>query len=99
MKSKNLDCITLVQLSCKTWRRFKVIHAKTKSAQEKQGSLRKILRPEEHPKSIYTDNSVDFIGACEELNWNGERCTPRRSETHGIAERVARRVKECTSSA
>ena len=36
--------------------------------------------------------------ACEELNWNHERSTPRRSETNGIAERAARRVEEGTSS-
>ena len=30
-------------------------------------------------------HSVEFINACVELNWNHERSTPLRSETHGIA--------------
>ena len=34
---------------------------KTKSAQETQRSLRQFLRPEENPRSIYTDNSLGFL--------------------------------------
>ena len=40
-------------------------------------------------RSTYTDNSLECINACEELH---------RSETHGIAERAVRHVKEGTSS-
>ena len=47
---------------------------------------------------MFSGNSLGFIHACEELNWNHERSTPRRSETHGIAEGAVRRVKEGTSS-
>ena len=72
--------------------------SKTKSAQDTQRSLRKFLRPEENPGSTHTDNSLEFIKACEKLDWNHERSTPQRSETHGIAERAVRRVKEGTSS-
>ena len=71
---------------------------KTKSAQETQRRLRKSLRPEENPRSIFCDNSLEFIGACEELNWNHERSTPHRSATNGIAERPVWRVKVGTSS-
>ena len=41
---------------------------------------------------------MERMKACEELNWNHERSTPHRSETHGDAERAVRRVKEGTSS-
>ena len=39
-----------------------------------------------------------FSSACDELNWNHERSTPHRSETHDSAERAVRRVKEGTLS-
>ena len=65
-----------------------------KSAQETQRSLRKFLILEENPRSIYTYN----VEAREELNWNHERSTPRRSETNCIAERAVRRVEEGPSS-
>ena len=71
---------------------------KTQSAQETQRSLRTFLRPEENPRSICIENSVEVIKACEELNWNHERSTPHRSATHGIAERAVRRVNERTLS-
>ena len=71
---------------------------KTKSALETQRIQRKFLLPEENPRSIYTDNSLEFIKAGEEPNWNHERSTPHRFETNGIAERAVRRVKEGTSS-
>ena len=71
---------------------------KTKSAQEMQRSLRTFSHPEESPRSVYTDNTLEFAIPCEELNWNHERSTPHRSETNGGAERAVRRVKEGTSS-
>ena len=52
----------------------------TKSAQETQRNLTKFLRPEENPRSIHTDTSLDVINVCEELNWNHKRSTPRRSK-------------------
>ena len=57
----------------------------------------KILTPRINPRSIKTDNSLEFMRACKELNWNHERSSPRRSETKEIAERAVRRVKEGTS--
>ena len=50
------------------------------------------------PKVIYTDNSLEFGKACEELPWNHYTSTPHRSKTNGIAERAVRRVKEGTSA-
>ena len=71
---------------------------KTKTSQETQKSLQKFLEPNRKPKVIYTDNSLEFGKACEDLSWNHCTSTPHRSETHGIAERAVRRVKEGTSA-
>ena len=71
---------------------------KTKTSQETQMSLQKFLEPDWKPKVIYTDNSLEFGKACEELSWNHCTSTPHRSETNGIAERAMRRVKEGTSA-
>ena len=50
------------------------------------------------PKVIGTDNSLEFGKVCEDLSWNHCTSTPHRSETHGIAERAVRRLKEGTSA-
>ena len=71
---------------------------KTKTSQETQRSLQKFLEPERKPKVIYTDNSLEFGKACEDLSWNHCTSTPHRSETDGIAERAVRRVKEGPSA-
>ena len=56
------------------------------------------MEPDRKPKVIYTDNSLEFGKACEDLSWNHCSSTPHRSETNGIAERAVRRVKEGTSA-
>ena len=71
---------------------------RTKTSQETQRCLQKFLEPDRKPKVIYTDNSLEFGKACEDLSWNHCTSTPHRSETHGIAERAVRRVKEGTSA-
>ena len=71
---------------------------KTKTSQEAQRSLQKFLEPERKPKVIYTDNSLEFGKACEDLSWNHCTSTPHRSETNGIAKRAVRSVKEGTSA-
>ena len=71
---------------------------KNKTSQETQRSLQKFLEPERKPKVIYTDNSLEFGKACEDLSWNHCTSTPHRSETNGIAESAVRRVKEGTSA-
>ena len=71
---------------------------KRKTSQETQRSLQKFLEPDRNPKVIYTDNSMEFGKACEDLSWNHCTSTPHRSETNEIAERTVRRVKEGTSS-
>ena len=71
---------------------------KTKTSQETHKSLMKFLEPTRTPKVIHTDNSLEFGKSCEEISWNHCTSPPHRSETNGIAERVARRVKEGTSA-
>ena len=71
---------------------------KNKTSQETQRSLQKFLEPERKPKVMYTDNSLEFGKACEDLSWNHCTSTPHRSETNGITERAVRRVKEGTSA-
>ena len=71
---------------------------KSKTSQETQRSSQKFLDPDSKPKVIYTDNSLEFGKACEDLSWNHCTSTPHRLETHGIAERAVRRVKEGTSA-
>ena len=71
---------------------------KQKLSQETQRSLQKFLEPTRKPKVIYTDNSLEFGKACEDLSWNHCTSTPHRSETNGITERAVRRVKEGTSA-
>ena len=51
---------------------------KTKTSQETQKSLQKFLEPDKKPLVIYTDNSLEFGKACEDLPWN--HCT----STHHI---------------
>ena len=71
---------------------------KTKTSQETHKSLQKFLEPTRKPKVIYTDNSLEFGKSCEKLSWNHCTSTPHRSETNGIAERAAHRVKEGRSA-
>ena len=62
---------------------------KTKTSQETQRSLQKFLEPDRNPKVIFSDNSLEFGKACEDLSWNHCTSTPHRSETNGTAERSA----------
>ena len=71
---------------------------KTKTSQETRRSLQKFLEPNRKPKVMYTENSLEFGKACEDLSWNHCASTPHRSETNGIAERAVRRAKEGTSA-
>ena len=43
---------------------------KNKTSQETQRSLQKFLEPDRKPEVIYTDNSLEFGKACEDLSWN-----------------------------
>ena len=100
MTIANLETITDMQSWCRTLplNGSRHIRAKPKTSQETQRSLQKFLEPDRKPKVIYTDNSLEFGKACEDLSRNHCTSTPRRSETHGIVERVLRRVNEGTSA-
>ena len=100
MTIANLETITDMQSSCRTWppNGSRRIRAKTKTSQETQRSLQKFLEPDRSPRVIYTDNSLEFGKACEDLSWNHCTSTPHRSDTDGTAERAVRRVKEGTSA-
>ena len=74
------------------------ISVQDQTSQETQRTLQKFLEPDRNPKVIYTDNSLEFGKACEDLSWNHCTSTPHRSETNGSAERAVRRVKEGTSA-
>ena len=76
----------------------KVLSEGCESRKETHRSLQKFLEPNRKPKVIYTDNSLEFGKACEDLSWNHCTSTPHRSETNGIADRAVRRVKEGTSA-
>ena len=71
---------------------------KTKTSQETQKSLQKFFEPNKKPNVIYTDNSLEFDKACEDLSWTLCTSTPHSSETNRTAERAVRRVKEGTSA-
>ena len=94
--SKQSSYAVLVQDFTTQW--IQTYPCRTKTSQETQRSLQKFLEPERKPKVIYTDNSLEFRKACEDLSWNHCTSTPHRSETYGIAERTVRRVKEGTSA-
>ena len=85
---------------CWTWPPYgsRHIRAKQKLLRKHKEACQKFLEPNRKPKVIYTDNSLEFGKACEDLSWNHCTSTPHRSETNGIAERAVRRVKECTSA-
>ena len=50
----------------------------TKSSQETQKNLMKFLEPTRKPRVIYTDNSLEFGKACEDLSWN--HCSRHHSD-------------------
>ena len=70
----------------------------TKTSQEIEWSLQTFLEATGKPKVIYTDNSLEFGNACEDLSGNHCTTTPQRSETNGNAERAVRKIKEGTSA-
>ena len=79
-------------------KRIQTYPCKTKISQETEKSLQKFLEPRWKPEVIYTDSSLEFAKACEDVSWNHCTSTPHRSETHGIAEEAVRRIKKGTSA-
>ena len=100
MKDVNHEKINGTLLWYKTWQHsgYNPTPCKTETSQETQKRLQKFLEPTRKPTVIYTNNSLEFGKACEDLSWNHCTSTPHRSETNGIAERAVRRIKEGTSA-
>ena len=97
MRSKNRVCIKNMQwvlhyLATQWIQRYPC--KKTDQVRKCREVLQHSYVLRKNPLSIYTDNSLEFNEACEELSSNHERST----ETNGIAARAVRRVKEDTSS-
>ena len=53
---------------------------KTETSQETKRSLQKFLEPDRKPKVTYTDNSLEFGKACEDLSWNHCTSTPHTDQ-------------------
>ena len=63
--SKNHQYAVVVQDLATQW--IQSYPCKTKTSQETQRNLQKFLEPKRKPKVIYTDNSLEFGKACEDL--------------------------------
>ena len=99
MKVVNLETIIDMQSWCRTWPPNRSRHIRAKqNFSGTQRDLQKFLEPNRKLEVIYTDSSLEFGNACEDLSWNLCTSTPHRSETNGVAERAVRRVKEGTSA-
>ena len=66
---------------------------------ETMSRLQRFLLPSQKPEMIDTDRSNEFMKVRQDIQWNHDTSTPRRSETNGVAERAVRRVKEGTAIA
>ena len=93
----NPRCAVVVQDLATQW--IQSYPCKTKTFQETEKSWQKFFEPTWKPKVVYTDNSLEFGKACEDLSWNHCTSKPHRSETNGFGERAVRRIKEGTSAA
>ena len=78
----NHRCAVVVQDLATQW--IQAYPCKTKTSQEPQRSLQKFLEPDRKPIVIYTDNSLEFGKACEDLSWNHCTSTPHRSRQMGL---------------
>ena len=57
-------------------------------------SLAETLAVIHKPGKIFTDNSEEFIRACQDHQWTHDMKSPPRSEPDDIAARAVRPVKE-----
>ena len=96
----NVDIIIDTLSWYKTWllNGYNPTHVGRELLRKHKKGLQKFLEPDGKPKVIYTNNSLGFGKACEDLSWNHCTSTPHRSETNGIAERAVRRNEEGTSA-
>ena len=71
----NHRCAVVVQDLASQW--IQAYLCKTKTSQETERSWQKFLESDRKPKVIYTDNSLKFGKACEDLSWNHCTSTPQ----------------------
>ena len=76
----NIRYAVVVQELATQW--IQTYPCKNKTSQETQKSLQKFLEPVRNPKVIYTENSLEFGKACEDLSWN--HCTSKNGKMHLI---------------
>ena len=84
-KTELLNGFNLIRVELKLRRKLK---RACKSSWSRPGSQ----------KVIYTDNSLEFGKACEDVAWDHCTSTTRLSETNAITERAVRRIEEGTSA-
>ena len=98
MKVVNLETIIVMQSWCRTWppNGSSRTRARQKLLRKHKGACKS--EPKRKPTVVYTDNSLEFGKACEDLSWNHCTSKPHRSETNGTVERAVRRVKQGTSA-
>ena len=70
----------------------------SKTAHDTKKSLQRFLPLDPKTGTVYTENSLEFVKACDELAWSHDTSTPYRPETNGSIERAFHRVKEGTSA-
>ena len=73
---------------------------KSTTAQETASCSRRLLPPFQKPARVSTDNSKEFIKACQDLQWTHDTNATYRWEANGILEEPSvRRVKKGTATA
>ena len=98
VKVVNLETIVDMQSWCRTWPPNGSSHTVQNKNFSGDGKVfTKVSRSVTKAKSHFSDNSLEFGKACEELSLNHCTSTPH-PETKGIAERAVRRINEGTSA-
>ena len=100
VKDVNLDIIIDTLWWYKAWQHsgYNHTHVNQKLFRKRKRAYKSSCSRRGNQKSFYTDNSLEFGKACEDLSWNHCTSTTHRSETDGIADRAVRRIKEGTSA-
>ena len=100
MKIVNLETVTDMQSWCRTWplNGSNRVRVKQKLHRKPREACKSSWSPRGNLKSFTLTIPWNSAKACEDLSWNHCTSTPHRSETHRIAERVVRRIKEGTSA-
>ena len=88
----NLRYAVVVQDLATQW--IQSYPCETKTSEETQKILQKFLEANRKPKVIYTDNSLEFGKACEDLSWNHCTSTPLRSEYYLVSAKDESRIHQ-----